>query len=276
MMQVQDMCLAFSVSRSGYYSWSKRPPSLRSRQDKVLLTPEIRTIFNDSRHTYGPVRIGDTLRDMGIMTSIRRIRRIMHQEKLVPRQIRRFRGITKRGADTSHIRDLVNRDFTAVAPNTVWVGDITEFMTLEGVIYLAFIIDLFSRYIVGWATLDNKNVRLVIDALVMAIQRRNPSKGFIFHSDHGSQYGAALFQSVLSFHGGVPSMGSIGDCYDNAVSESFVHTLKGECIHGTQLISREFTNRLLFDFIEVFYNRKRKHSTLGYMSPFEFEKAAKV
>lgn len=270
------MCLAFSVSRSGYYSWSNRAPSLRSRQDTTLLTPQIRAIFSDSRHTYGPVRISDALRDMGVMTSIRRIRRIMNQETLVPRQIRRFKGSTKRGADTSHIKDLVERDFTTTAPNTVWVGDITEIMTLEGVLYLAFILDLFSRYTVGWATSDHKNVKLVIDALVMAVQRRTPASGFVFHSDHGSQYGAALFQSVLRFHGGVPSMGSIGDCYDNAVSESFVHTLKGECIHGEQLISREFTNRLLFDFIEVFYNRKRKHSTLGYLSPFEFEKAAKV
>jgi transposase InsO family protein len=222
------------------------------------------------------VRIADALHDVGIFPGIKRIGRIMREQKLFPRQVHRYRCTTQRGPATSNIRDLVNRNFTSSAPNKTWVGDITEIMTLEGVLYLAFILDLFSRYIVGWATSENKNVRLVITALTAAIQRRDPPKGFVFHSDHGSQYGAELFQSILRFYGGIPSMGSVGDCYDNAVSESFVHTLKGECLNSEQLISRDFTNRLLFDFIEVFYNRKRKHSTLGNLNPFEFEKAAKV
>jgi putative transposase len=275
-MNVLDMCKAFSVSRSGYYSWQKRPLSNRAQQDRKVLVPTIRTIFGNSRQTYGTVRIGDALRDMGIITGDKRIRRIMRQESLIPRQVRRFRCTTKRGPDTSAIRDLVKRDFSASAPNKIWVGDITEIMTMEGVLYLAFILDLFSRYIVGWAIAENKNVRLVIGAIAMAVERRDPPKGFIFHSDHGSQYGAELFQSVLRLHGGIPSMGSVGDCYDNAVCESFVHTLKGECLNSEKLISRDYTNRLLFDFIEVFYNRKRKHSTLGNISPFEFEKATKV
>jgi len=275
-MNVQDMCAAFNVSRSGYYSWCQRPPSARIQQEQKVLAPKIRAIFADSRRTYGTVRIGDTLRDMGILTSIRRVCRIMRQEKLIPRQVRRFRCTTHRGPDTSKIHDLVKRDFTAPAPNKIWVGDITEIMTLEGLLYFAFILDLFSRYVVGWATLENNTVRLVIAALSMAVERRDPPKGFVFHSDHGSQYGAEFFQSILHFHGGIPSMGTVGDCYDNAVSESFVHTLKGECLNDEQLISRTFTTRLLFDYIEVFYNRKRKHSTLGNMSPLEFEKAVKV
>jgi putative transposase len=275
-MSIQEMCAAFNVTRSGFYSWRQRPPSASVLHDQTVLTPNIRTIFSASRQTYGTVRIGDALRDMGILTSNRRIGRIMRQEQLIPRQVHRFRCTTQRGPDTNAIPDLVNRNFTAVAPNKIWVGDITEIMTLEGVLYLAFILDLFSRYVVGWATSENKHVRLAITALVMAVERRNPPKGFCFHSDHGSQYGADLFQSVLRFHGGVPSMGTVGDCYDNAVAESFVHTVKGECINDIQLISRDFTTRLLFDYIEVFYNRKRKHSTLGNMSPFEFEKAAKV
>ena len=275
-MNVQDMCAAFHVSRSGYYRWCRRPFSNRALADQTVLTPKIRAIFATSQHTYGTVRIGDALRDMGILTSNRRVCRIMRQEKLIPRQVRRFRCTTQRGPDTSTIRDLVKRNFTALVPNKTWVGDITEIMTFEGVLYFSFILDLFSRYVAGWATSENKNVKLVIDALVMAVERRDPPKGFVFHSDHGSQYRADLFQSVLHFHGGIPSMGTVGDCYDNAVSESFVHTVKGECLYDVQLISREFTNRLLFDYIEVFYNRKRKHSTLGYLSPFEFEKAAKV
>jgi putative transposase len=268
--------MAFNVSRSGFYSWRQRPPSMRVVHDMTVLTPKIRKIFATSRQTYGPVRIRDTLQKMGILTSNRRIGRIMGYEKLFPRQIRRFHCTTQRGPDTSKIRDFVKRDFTALAPNKIWVGDITEIMTLEGVLYLAFILDLFSRYVVGWATAENKSVRLVIEALAMAVEHRDPQKGFIFHSDHGSQYGADLFQATLHLHGGVPSMGSVGDCYDNAVSESFVHTLKGESLHGEKLIAREFTTRLLFDYIEVFYNRQRKHSTLGNMSPFEFEKTVKV
>jgi putative transposase len=190
---------------------------------------------------------------------------------MVPRQIRRFKGITKRGPDTSHIKDLVERNFTASGPNKIWVGDITEIGTMEGILYLAFIIDLFSRYVVGWATADNKSAQVVIEALNMAVSRRKPQKGFIFHSDHGSQYACDLVQAILKCYGGVPSMGSVGDCYDNAVAESFVHTLKGECINGEKLITRDFTNRLLFDVIEVFYNRKRKHSALGNVSPAQFE-----
>ena len=271
-MKVRDMCLVLGVSKSAFYKWRKNPICARSRQEKMVLTPKIHKAFIDSRGTYGSARIDEVLRDMGITTSIRRIRRIMNQEKLVPRQIHRFRCTTKRGADTSKIPDLVNREFKATAPNKIWVADITEVPTVEGLVYLAFILDLFSRYVVGWSTAAHKKVSLVINALAMALERRQPPKGFVFHSDHGSQYGSNLFQSILRLNGGVASMGSVGDCYDNAVAESFVHTLKGECLNDTQLISRDFTERLIFDYIEVFYNRKRKHSSLGFVSPEEFEK----
>jgi putative transposase len=275
-MSIADMCDAFGIARSGYYKWINHPVSNRERKDQMELLPGIRTIFNESRQTYGSVRIGEALKEMGMPTSIRRVRRIMTYSRFIPRHIKKFRCITKRGADTSAIPDLLNRDFSAKRPNTVWVGDITEITTLAGLLYLAFILDLFSRYVVGWYLDDNKTDNLVIQALVKAVERRNPPKGFCFHSDHGSQYGSHLFQSILKFHGGKPSMGSVGDCYDNAVSESFVHTLKTECINGVELISREFTERLIFDYIEVFYNRKRKHSSLGYMSPFQFESVNRV
>jgi transposase InsO family protein len=248
----------------------------RTREDLTVLGPRIRDIFEESRQTYGSARIGDTLREMGLATSVRRIRRIMGQHRLVPKRVRRFRCTTKRGPDTSGIADLVERNFSVAEPNKVWVGDITEILTMEGLLYLAFILDLFSRYVVGWATSTKKDVSLVVAALAVAVQRRNAPKGFVFHSDHGAQYGADLFQSILRFHGGVPSMGSVGDAYDNAVCEAFVATLKGECINHETLVSHEFTNRLLFEFIEPFYNRKRKHSTLGNLSPFQFEMAHRV
>ena len=276
MMNVSDMCDAFGIARSGYYRWLQEPVCEREKNDQRVLLPAIRAIFNDSRQTYGSVRIGDALKDMGILTSIRRVRRIMTYDRMITRHTRNFRCITKRGADTSSIPDLLNRDFSAKKANTVWVGDITEITTLGGLLYLAFILDLFSRFVVGWYLYDNKAENLVIRALVKAVEHRNPPKGFCFHSDHGSQYGSHLFQSILKFHGGKPSMGSVGDCYDNAVSESFVHTLKTECLNGVELISREFTERLIFDYIEVFYNRKRKHSSLGYMSPFQYELVNRV
>ena len=276
MMNVSDMCDAFGIARSGYYRWLQEPVCEREKNDQRVLLPAIRAIFNDSRQTYGSVRISDALKDMGILTSIRRVRRIMTYDRMITRHTRNFRCITKRGADTSSIPDLLNRDFSAKKANTVWVGDITEITTLGGLLYLAFILDLFSRFVVGWYLDDNKAENLVIRALVKAVEHRNPPKGFCFHSDHGSQYGSHLFQSILKFHGGKPSMGSVGDCYDNAVSESFVHTLKTECLNGVELISREFTERLIFDYIEVFYNRKRKHSSLGYMSPFQYELVNRV
>jgi putative transposase len=195
----------------------------------------------------------------------------MRQNNLVSKHTRRFHCTTRRGPDTSKIPDLVQRDFDAQAPNSVWVGDITEFQSEVGKLYLAFILDLYSRYLVGWSLADNKTATLVISALVQAVEHRNPPAGFIFHSDHGSQYGEEVFQSILRFHGGKSSMGSVGDCFDNAVSESFVHTLKTECLNDDRLVSIDYTKRLLFEFIEVFYNRKRKHSTIGYLSPYEYE-----
>ena len=270
-MNVSEMCEVFEISRSGFYAWGKRPPSLQDVEDKTILLPAIRRAFNGSRQTYGCVRIEDVLRDMGRASSVRRIRRLMRQDNLHSKHVRRFRCTTKRGPDTSEIPDLVQRDFNASAPNRVWVGDITEFQSEMGLLYSAFILDLYSRYIVGWSLAVNKTAKLVITAFVRAVENRNPPQGFIFHSDHGSQYGSDIFQSILRLNGGRSSMGSVGDCFDNAVSESFVHTLKTECLNHEHLISIDYTERLLFEFIDVFYNRKRKHSSIGYLSPYEYE-----
>ena len=253
-MNVSETCEAFEISRSGYYAWQRRPPSPWAVEDQTRLLPAIGGAFNDWRRTYGCVRIGDTLRDIGIASSVRRIRRLMRQDNLFSKHVRRFRCTTKRGPDTSEIPDLVQRDFSASAPNRVWVGDITEFQGEMGLLYLAFIFDLFSRYIVGWSLADNKTAKLVITALVRAVEKRNPPQGFIFQSDHGSQYGSDIFQSILRLNGGRASMGSVGDCFDNAVSESSVHTLKTECLINERLISIDYAERLLFEFIDVFYN----------------------
>jgi putative transposase len=275
-MNTIDMCEVFEISRSGFYSWLKRPPCQRVKEDREVLLPAIRSAFVESRQAYGSLRIEDVLRDMGIATSVRRIRRIMGQDGLVSKHVPRFHCTTQRGPDTSKIQDLVQRDFTASAPNRVWVGDITEFRSQQGLLYLAFILDLCSRYIVGWSLADDKTTTLAITALARAVEKRDPPKGFIFHSDQGSQYGADMFQTVLRFHGGRQSMGSVGDCFDNAVSESFVHTLKTECLNDAQLVSFDYTERLLFEYIEVFYNRKRKHSSIGNMSPYEYELVNRV
>lgn len=270
-LNICDMCDAFEISRSGFYSWLERPPSQRAKEDQTVLLPAIRSAYNDSRQTYGCTRIGDVLRDKGMATSNRRIRRMMRQDRMVSKHTRRFRCTTHRGPDTSKIPDLVQRDFNASAPNRVWVGDITEFESEQGKLYLAFILDLYSRYIVGWSLSKDNTATLVITALSRAYEKRQPPKGFIFHSDHGTQYGADIFQAILRFYGGRPSMGSVGDCFDNAVSESFVHTLKTECLEGEHLVSMNYTERLLFEYIEVFYNRKRKHSTIGNLSPEDYE-----
>lgn len=269
---IRDLCNAFQVSKSSFYDWRNNPVCTTKQYDQVVLSPAINKAFEESRKTYGTIRIGDALKSIGIRTSTRRIRRIMAQDSLVPRQIKRFKSTTDSGDEESKIQDLVKREFTSDSPDKIWVGDITQIQTMEGVLYLAVVLDLFSRIVTGWATSDRKKDSLVINALVMAIGRRKPPKGFVFHSDHGSQYGSELFQSILKMHGGKSSMGSVGDCYDNAVAESFVHTLKGECLNDEILVSREYTERLIFDYIEVFYNRIRKHSFCKNMSPEQFEK----
>jgi putative transposase len=273
---VEDMSRAFDVSKSGFYAWIRRGPSRRRHEDETVLGPQIRITFERSRQTYGCMRIGEILKHSGIGTSLRRIRRIMVQNNLVPKKVRRYKRTTISGGQMRIAPDLVKRQFSCQTPNTVWISDITYIWTLEGWLYLAIILDLCSRYVVGWATGDRINDDLVIRALTMAVTQRSPNPGFILHSDQGSQYRSKLFQSILSFHGGRPSMGTSGDCYDNAVCESFNSTLKGECLDHEQLITRDYTTKIIFDFIEFFYNRERIHSTLGYVSPQQFEKSLSV
>jgi putative transposase len=270
--EIRALCAALQVSRSGYYAWRKRPESAHQRTDRALLV-EIRRLYTQSRGTYGSPRIHAALQAQGQSCGRKRVARLMRAAHLVgcppPRPPR-----TTRTAPGEHpLPDLLQRDFTATAPNQKWVADITYIPTTAGWLYLAVVLDLFSRMVVGWAMLPQMTADLVISALQMAVSRRHPRVGttLVHHSDHGSQYTSTRLQACLAHYHIQASMGRTGDCYDNAAMESFFATLKRECVHQHTFTSRAMARTTLFDFIEVFYNRMRRHSALGYRSPWEFE-----
>jgi transposase InsO family protein len=262
----------FGISRSGYYAWKSNPEKMRRKEDAVLM-PIVKDIFGRGRCTYGTRSIGTILRQMGIPIGRRRARRLMDAQGLYPQTAKAFRhGTTTRSKRLKATPDLLKRDFAASAPNRVWTGDITEVPTLEGVLHLAIIEDLFSRIVVGWAMMERQTALLVIIALRMACIRRAPMpQGCVFHSDKGSQYDCGDFRTILQEHGFLQSMGTTGDCFDNAVTESAIGTIKSECLFERKLVTRAEARSRIFDYIEVFYNRERRHSSLGYLSPEEFE-----
>jgi putative transposase len=268
------MCRIFGISRSGYYFWKNNPFKKRQKED-VGLMPIIRQAFCSGRRTYGTRRIGSVLADMGIAIGRRRTRRLMKVQGLYPQTAKAFRhGTTTKSKNLQKTPDLVNRDFSADAPNRVWTGDITQVFTLEGVLYLAIIEDIFSRMIVGWAMMEQQISLLVIIAFRMASMKRNPPPGCVFHSDKGSQYDCFDFRNLLLEKQFRQSMGSTGDCYDNAVTESAIGTVKSECLFDKIFRTRSDARSAIFDYIESFYNRVRRHSSLGYLSPEEFERRA--
>jgi len=270
------MCKTLEVSRSGFYAWLGRDESGRTRDDRRL-TVLIRDIFTEGRGIYGAPRVHMTLRQSGQRCGRKRVARLMKNAGLRSKTRRRFRVKT---TDSKHDHpiapDLLGQNFTASAPNKAWVSDITFIPTDEGWLYLASTMDLCSRKIVGWSMASTLHATIVVDALKMAIERREPLAGLIHHSDRGSQYASAEFRAVLDEHGIVASMSRKANCYDNAAKESFFHTLKTELIHHQRYRTREEARASVFDYIEVFYNRHRLHSTLGYRSPFEFERAIVV
>jgi len=271
---VKMMCRTFGISRSGYYAWVKNPLKPRQRQD-MELSPLVGRAFDSGRQTYGTRRIGAILAEMHLSVSRRRIRRLMKAQELYPRTAKAFRhACTTRSTHPRYAPDLVKRGFTADAPNRVWTGDITQVHTLEGVLHLAVIEDLFSRAIVGWAMQEQQTASLTVLALRMACIRRQPPPGCIFHSDKGSQYDCQEFRQVLAEHHFRQSMGSSGDCYDNAVTESAIGTLKSECLFGKVFRTRAEARSEIFDYIETFYNRRRLHSSLGNVSPEAYERRA--
>jgi len=269
---VSIMCEVFSVSRSGYYAWLKRPASKRKQADAELLG-KIRIIHRDSDGSYGSPRVHRDLKEHGDTCGENRVARLMREDGLRSKTKRRFKATTDSKHDLPVAPNLLNREFNPEKPNEVYAGDITYIWTAEGWLYLAVVIDLFSRAVVGWAMDKRMTRQLVINALTMAVQRRRPPSGIIFHSDRGSQYASADFQLLLAQYGMRCSMSRKGDCWDNAPVESFFGTLKRELIFHRKYLTRFHARQSIFDYIERFYNRRRRHSTLAYKSPADYEAA---
>src|SRR5687767_3330621 len=266
------MCRWLAVSPSGYYAWRSRPWSERRLRNERL-TVEMRAIHAEVRQSYGSPRMHRELLGRGLPCGRHRVARLMRAEGLWARRKKRFK-ITTHPGHQPPAPDRVKRRFTAKAPNRVWVSDITGIPTGEGWIYLATILDLFSRRIVGWSMRDRMHSELVLDALNHAVARRTPPPGWILYSDRGTQYTGAAVQDRLHQLQGRPSMGRLGDCFDNAVAESFFASLKEEWIRGRYYSTRDEARRDVFEYIEMFYNPTRRHSTLGYLSPADFERRA--
>jgi len=270
------MCRALEVSRSGYYAYKKRAKSQR-RIDNEKLLIEIRRVFWDNDQDYGSPRIWNELNNVEhIRCSENRVARIMREAGIVAIQKRKFRVTTNSKHNYPVWPNILNRNFVVNRPNAIWVSDITYIWTFEGWLYLVAVLDLFSRGIVGLAMDKTIADTLTTGAMNQAILRRNPDKGLILHSDRGSQYAGNNFKAILAKYQFVGSMSQKGDCWDNAVAESFFHTLKVELIHRNKFKTRDEAKRKIFEYVEMYYNRKRAHSTLGYLSPFEYERQASL
>jgi putative transposase len=264
------MCRVLSVSVSGFYAWRKRPASNRSQSDAALAA-KIHAIHERSRGNYGSPRIQAELAEAGDRHSRKRIARLMRAGNLRGVCRRRFVVTTTRG-DEAPATDLVERQFVASAPNRLWVADITYVPTAVGFLYLAIVLDVFSRRVVGWSMATHLKTSLVLAALEMAVLQRRPDD-VIHHSDHGTQYTSIAFGQRCQHHGVTPSMGSVGDAYDNAMAESFFATLECELLARHRFATPAEARSALFDYIEGFYNPKRRHSALGYRSPVAYERA---
>jgi transposase InsO family protein len=269
------MCKVLAVSRAGYYAWCARPESKRKIDDKRILA-HIKTIFADSRDTYGYRRIHAALLDLNEIYSLHKILRLMRENNIRPKTRKKFKVTT----DSKHNKPIhdnsLARQFNATEPNQRWVSDITYIPTKEGWLYLAVILDLYSRKVIGWAMSDRMKDQLVTDALKMALFRRKVRSNLLLHSDRGSQYASDNMQQLLRQTNITCSMSRKGNCWDNAVAESFFHSLKTECVYHEHYLTRSDAKNSIFDYIEVFYNRKRKHSYLGYRSPEQYELSCNV
>ncbi|HHW15603.1 MAG TPA: IS3 family transposase, partial [Firmicutes bacterium] len=269
---IATMCRVLGVSTSGYYAWRKRGSSARAREDREL-TGLIIEIHRTSRGTYGAPRVhAELAMGFGIKCGRKRVARLMRKAGLCGVHRRRLRGCTRRNPLRPSYPDLVQRDFRATAPNQLWVADITQHVTGEGWLYFAAVIDVFSRTVVGWSMGERPVADLVINAINMAVWNRRPACGLIHHSDHGSQYTSLTFGSRLEEAGIFGSMGRVGDVLDNAVPESFFATLQTELLDRQSWPTRTKLKTAIFEYVEAFYNRHRRHSTLGYLSPAEFER----
>lgn len=263
---IRLMCRLLDISVSGYYAWIRRPASKRSMQDNDLAI-KIKRIFDEERSRPGAPRITKRLNQEGEHVGKQRVARIMREHGWRAKASKKFKATTNSNHQLPVAQNLLQKNFNALKPNEKWVSDITHCWTEEGWLYLAVVLDLYSRKIVGWALSERMTKQLVIDALQMAIWSRKPPRGLIIHSDRGSQYCSYDYQQLLTLHGLVCSMSKRGDCYDNAAMESWNHSFKVEAIHGEKFITRAIAQNHIFEYFEIYYNRKRLHSHLGYLTP---------
>jgi putative transposase len=272
-LPVSQLCRVLGVSRAGFYAWKRRPPSARAAADQEL-TEQILEVHQRSRGTYGAPRVHAELQlDHGVHVGRKRVARLMRTAGLVGCHRRRRRGLTRRDPQAAPAPDLVQRTFTATAPDRLWTADITYIPTWTGWLYLAVVLDVFSRRVVGWAMADHLRTELVVDALDMAIWNRRPQPGLVHHSDQGCQYTSLAFGRRLRESEIVASMGSVGDCFDNAVTESFFATLECELLDRHRFRTHAEARMAVFDYLEGFYNPRRRHSALGYLSPADYERS---
>ena len=267
---VRKLCCLLGVSSSGYYRWLKHDESNRDRENRMLVN-EMLMIHEELNRTYGSPRMFEELRSRGYSCSLNRVARLMRKHDIIAKMTVRFHRLTRAGRRKPSAENLLDRRFDISRPNRVWASDITYIKTAEGHLYLAVVIDLYSRQVVGWSMSSRLNPELVVKALNQAVGRRDLQAGLLHHSDRDSLYSCNAYQWALSEYRMVCSMSRKGNCYDNACVESFFSSLKNEFVHFEKFRSRDEAQLKIFAWIEIFYNRIRKHSTLGYMSPVDFE-----
>jgi putative transposase len=267
---VRLLCAALDVSAAGYYAWRDRPASVRQQRQDALLV-EIRAIHAEFHARYGSPRIHAELAARGHDCCVNTVAKLMQDHDIRAKTARKFRCTTDSNHDLPVAENLLDRQFDPASPNEAWVADITYVLTDEGWLYLAAVEDLYSRRVVGWSMSERLESRLVVDALALAVQRRLPGEGLLAHSDRGSQYASDHYQSLLARHGITCSMSRRADCWDNAPMESFFASLKKELAHDAHFATRAEARAAIVEYIEVFYNAKRRHSSLGYVSPAEYE-----
>jgi putative transposase len=270
---VRLLCETLEVCPASYYAWRQRPPSAQGQRHDTLLV-EIRAIHAEVKGRYGSPRMHKELVARGHACCINTVAKLMRDNDIRAKTARKFRvRTTDSNHDLAVADNLLDRQFNPSAANEAWVADITYIPTREGWLYLAAVEDLHSRRIVGWAMAEHRESRLVVDALELAVQRRLPGEGLLSHSDRGSQYASAHYQRLLARHGITCSMSRKADCWDNAPMESFFASLKKELVHGADFATRAEARAAIFEYIEVFYNNQRRHSSLGYVSPAEYEQS---
>ena len=268
--RIGRLCQVLAVSRSGYYAWRHRPASPRARAN-VRLVEQMTHLHRQMKERYGAIKLWRALVEEGVSCGRHRVARLRRQHGLIAQRMRRFRVMIERHEFAPPAPNRLQQVFVAAAPNCIWAGDLTAIATRVGWLYLAVLLDLYSRRVIGWAMSANPNQQVALQALRMALVQRQPQPGLIHHSDQGALYTSGAYQRLLAQHGLVASMSRKGNCYDNAAVESFFSTLKNELVYDHTFHTREEAQAAVFEFIEVFYNRQRLHQTLGYVNPVQFE-----